>query len=141
MHNIFVCKFSEKKTHHPNNNGMNITEYTEVLRRRPFNWTFADPPTMESYDFERIDLFYWHNFVEETWRWSYYAGAAYIFTIFSLREIMRNRPALQLKRPLFCWNLMLGIFSMIGFARTAPEFLHVITQPNGLYDSVCVKYV
>lgn len=123
----------------PPNSTMNSSTYEDILRQKPFGWVYDDSQTFESFQFERIDPFYWHKVIDDNWKLSYYAIFLYIITIFGLREYMRNRPAFELKGPLFVWNLSLGIFSVMGFARIAPGFIHTLSQPNGLYNSICLK--
>jgi len=49
---------------------------------------------------------------------------------------MKNRPAFDLKKPLFLWNAGLAAFSIIGFLRTGTELFHVLST-NGFYGSIC----
>ena len=51
---------------------------------------------------------------------------------------MSTRPRFEMRRFLTAWNIMLAAFSIFGFARTLPEFLHVLFSiPRGMYHSVC----
>ncbi|CAL8146036.1 unnamed protein product [Orchesella dallaii] len=109
------------------------------LQRRPFGWTFDIPETFSNFEFEELDYFYWHKLIQSNSKWAFYAGALYIVTIFGLQHYMKNKRALELKRLLFLWNFFLGIFSIIGFWRTAPEFVYVISKPGGFFNSICVK--
>merc|ERR1719495_644240 len=49
---------------------------------------------------------------------------------------MSSRPAYQLRNLLAAWSAFLAIFSIIGFLRVLPEFLHTLTY-GGLYKSIC----
>lgn len=114
--------------------------YEKIVNKKPFGWTYVDDlDQFHSFGFEEIDLFYWHDLVVGKWYWALYAGAAYIFIIFSLQRFMRDRPPLELKWPLFFWNLSLGIFSIIGLVRCLPGFMRVLGLPNGFYRSICDK--
>jgi elongation of very long chain fatty acids protein 6 len=73
------------------------------------------------------------------WNISIYASMIYILTIFSVQKYMKNRPAFQLRGLLTCWNIMLAVFSIAGFMRTAPELFHVLSMPHGFYRSICVR--
>lgn len=95
---------------------------------------------LDHFGFERIDPVKWHHFFADQRSLVYYAGGAYITTIYTLQRWMRNRKAYHLRIPLFWWNLCLGIFSICGFARMAPGFLSVLKGPDGIYNSICVKY-
>lgn len=110
-----------------------------VINRQPFGWTFTDPDTVFNFSFEEADPFYWHEFIEGHWALAFYAGAVYIAAIYGIQWWMRDREAYQLKMPLFWWNLSLGIFSIIGFARMIPGFMYVLQQPDGFYTSICRK--
>ena len=55
-----------------------------------------------------------------------------------LKAYMSTRPRFEMRRFLTAWNIMLAAFSIFGFARTLPEFLHVLFSiPRGMYHSVC----
>ncbi|CAL8127948.1 unnamed protein product [Orchesella dallaii] len=107
--------------------------------QRPLGWTIADPPFYTGFEFEKVNVAYWSKYVAQNRNYAYYAGVIYIATIFGLQRYMRGRKAFDLRMPLFIWNLCLGIFSIAAFIRTVPGILAVIFQPNGLYNSVCVK--
>ena len=42
-----------------------------------------------------------------------------------------------LKGPLAVWNLLLALFSFVGFLRTAPHLINFLSR-NGFYASVCI---
>jgi len=77
------------------------------------------------------------SWVQENWvpvvAWS---GSIYVVLVFVGQAAMAGRPAFQLRGPLAIWSALLAIFSMLGFARTFPEFLHSLLT-GGLYGSVC----
>uniref|UniRef100_A0A3Q3EPZ8 Elongation of very long chain fatty acids protein n=1 Tax=Labrus bergylta TaxID=56723 RepID=A0A3Q3EPZ8_9LABR len=54
----------------------------------------------------------------------------------SLYHFMRERPKLNLRRPLVLWSLSLAIFSIIGALRTGLYMVHVISN-SGFRQSVC----
>ncbi|CAL8091684.1 unnamed protein product [Orchesella dallaii] len=110
-----------------------------VMSQRPFGWNFTDPPVFKPYEFEKVDPFYWVSLMEDNWKVAFYAAAIYIVAIFGLQKFMENRAPFELKKPLFVWNLSLGIFSVIGFVRYVPGFMLVLSQPNGFYRSICIK--
>jgi elongation of very long chain fatty acids protein 6 len=64
-------------------------------------------------------------------------GIVYLMGIFIVQEFMKKRKPLELKWPLFIWNLTIGLFSLIGFVRTAPDLLQFFGKPNGFYESAC----
>lgn len=118
----------------------NATYFDQVVRDQPFGWRYTKPIRSPYYSFEILDHFFWPRFIESQRHWAYWASAIYIFSIFGLQRWMRNRPAYDLKRPLFLWNFGLGLFSIFGFYRTLPGLIYVIFQvPNGFYKSICEK--
>lgn len=117
----------------------NITYVERIINRRPFGWTYTDPNSVYHFSFEEIDPFWWHDFVSTHWALAVYAGVAYLVTIFGIQHVMKNRPAFDLRIPLFWWNIGLGIFSIVGFSRFLPGFINVLMQSDGFYNSICVK--
>lgn len=113
--------------------------YTKVLSQKPLGWTFRDPGEVSSFRFEEIDLFWWRDLAQNNWKWAFYAGTVYILTIFGLQRYMKNRPAMDLRMPLFYWNFTLGVFSIVGFARTAPGLVETLNNGGGFYGSICAK--
>lgn len=98
-----------------------------------------DPPRFLPYDFEVYDWKEWCRYMSVKWHFCLIAGVIYIITIFGLKAFMSTRKALDLKRELFLWNLTLGIFSIVGFIRTAPEFFFVLSSENGFYKTICER--
>lgn len=50
--------------------------------------------------------------------------AGYALMIFGGRAYFANRPAWNWRRALAAWNLLLSIFSLVGFLRVAPQLAH-----------------
>lgn len=73
------------------------------------------------------------------WHFCMIAGMVYVFAIFTLKAYMSSRKPFVLNRELFLWNAALGVFSIFGFIRTAPEFLHILSGENGFYRTICVR--
>lgn len=102
-------------------------------------WEFDNPPTVTPFEFEKLDIRYWNEFMSTYSHYSIFIGICYILTIFHLQTWMSKRKAFCLKYPLFVWNVFLSIFSIVGFARVSPPLLYVLAEPDGFYTSVCVK--
>lgn len=86
---------------------------------------------------EQFDKARAQGWVQEHWvPMTAWAGTIYVILVFSGQAWMASRPAYQLRGPLAAWSTFLAIFSMFGFARVFPEFVHSLTT-GGLYDSVC----
>ena len=47
------------------------------------------------------------------------------------------RPAFDLRGPLTGWSMFLAMFSIMGAARTLPEFMHTL-YTHGFYHSLCI---
>uniref|UniRef100_A0A3Q3VNF6 Elongation of very long chain fatty acids protein n=1 Tax=Mola mola TaxID=94237 RepID=A0A3Q3VNF6_MOLML len=60
----------------------------------------------------------------------------YAAFVFAGQRVMRERPKLNLRRPLMLWSLSLAVFSILGALRTGLYMLHIITT-SGVRDSVC----
>jgi len=90
------------------------------------------------FDFEqRFDERKAQGWVQENWvPMTAWAGSVYVILVFSGQAWMASRPAYQLRGPLTAWSAFLAIFSICGFARVFPEFLHTLTT-RGFYDSIC----
>ncbi|ODN05544.1 putative fatty acid elongation protein 3 [Orchesella cincta] len=102
-------------------------------------WKFDDPPIFEPFSWEIIDKEAWINYALDTWKLPIYAGIVYIMSIFSIQTYMKDKPAFDLKAPLFYWNAALGVFSILGLIRFTPSFLNILFSPNGFYRSICVR--
>ena len=48
-----------------------------------------------------------------------------------------SRPAFDLRGPLTGWSMFLAMFSIMGAARTLPEFMHTL-YTHGFYHSLCI---
>ncbi len=95
-------------------------------------------PSSSSFLFET--WFDWrasYHFVANHWWAGYVAVVIYLVTIFGLQNYMKNRKAFDLKHELFWWNTVLGVFSIAGFSRSAPEFFQGLWQ-RGFQNHLCV---
>lgn len=118
---------------------INSTYLEYLYKNPPFGWTGEHPSTYHYFKFEALDPFFWHDFVKSNYYYAIYASVAYVFTIFGLQCYMKDKQAFDLKRPLIVWNFGLGVFSIIGFARSFPGFISLLNKPNGFYNSICVR--
>ena len=64
-----------------------------------------------------------------------FVPAAYLAMIVFMQWYMRSRPRYEVRSLLVVWNVALASFSIIGAARTLPEF--VLSLQHGIYYSVC----
>jgi len=86
-------------------------------------------------EFEHEDVKSW---MDENWRQvCFYASGVYMLLIFGGQAYMANRPAYDLRGLLTIWNMFLAAFSIMGAARTLPEFLHVLST-HGFHYSLCI---
>jgi elongation of very long chain fatty acids protein 6 len=65
-----------------------------------------------------------------------FMGSIYVILVFTGQAWMASRPAYQLRGPLAAWSAFLAVFSICGFLRVFPEFVHSLTT-GGIYHSVC----
>lgn len=76
--------------------------------------------------------------MEHNWRpvcaW---ASAIYLLLIFGGQSLMTNRQPFQLRGALTAWNILLSVFSIMGAARTLPEFIFTFST-QGFHHSLCV---
>ncbi|XP_059180262.1 elongation of very long chain fatty acids protein 6-like [Centropristis striata] len=89
------------------------------------------------YDFERrFDERRALEWMQENWTKGFMFCGLYAAFVFGGQHFMRERPKLNLRRPLVLWSLSLAIFSIVGALRTGLYMLHVITT-GGFRESVC----
>ncbi|ODM97560.1 putative fatty acid elongation protein 3 [Orchesella cincta] len=113
--------------------------YSDLYFKRAFGYTFLENPYFHGFEFEKIGFTGWQEFMIENWKLAIYASVFYVITIFGLQRVMKNRPAFDLRKCLFVWNLAIGLASLVGFIRVFPAFLTVLSEQNGFYNSICVK--
>lgn len=116
-------------THNPD--GGIVFDYTNVDVQAELEF--------DNFDFEVYNWKSWGEYGTINWHLPFVVGIVYVLAIFGIERWMRDRPAYKLKWPLFLWNAALGIFSIIGFIRTVPEFVYIIYGENGLYKSICYR--
>uniref|UniRef100_A0A3Q3F8Z2 Elongation of very long chain fatty acids protein n=1 Tax=Kryptolebias marmoratus TaxID=37003 RepID=A0A3Q3F8Z2_KRYMA len=69
-------------------------------------------------------------------------GASFLFCglyaafVFGGQHFMRERPKLDLRRPLALWSLSLAVFSVVGAVRTGLYMLHLLNT-SGFRETVC----
>lgn len=118
---------------------LNVTDSKDGL---VFDYTYVtteDPPQFQYFDFEVYDWKAWGVYGTTNWHLPVVVGIVYVIAIFGIERWMRDRPAYKLKWPLFLWNTALGIFSIIGFIRTVPEFVHILMGESGFYKAICYR--
>jgi elongation of very long chain fatty acids protein 6 len=68
--------------------------------------------------------------------------AAYLLSVFLSQKLMKNTKPLELRSSLFIWNILLAVFSVVGFLRTYPEPIHLLlNEPSGIYKTICTYEV
>ncbi|XP_076007745.1 very long chain fatty acid elongase 6-like [Genypterus blacodes] len=89
------------------------------------------------YNFERyFDQKSALDWMQENWNKSFMFCGLYAALVFGGQHYMRERPKLNLRRPMVLWSLSLAIFSIIGAVRTGMYMTHVLTT-RGFQQSVC----
>lgn len=84
-------------------------------------------------DFDEESFMQWmlHN-----WTLCFWYSALYVILIFGGKYLMQKRPRFDLRPALALWSAILGLFSIMGAARTLPEMVYVI-EKYGFTYSVC----
>lgn len=86
---------------------------------------------------ENFEHTQWVKWFDENWHIPYLIAIAfYLPVIYFGQIIMQKREPFNLKGPMMLWNGALAAFSIIGFARVAPEFFHSLLK-HGFQHSVC----
>lgn len=80
------------------------------------------------------------DFMGDYWHYSFYISAVYVVTIFGLQNWMKNRERYELRVALFCWSLLLALFSIRGFMTEGVEHVKYLIA-NGWEGSVCHEIV
>ncbi|CAL8310241.1 unnamed protein product [Boreogadus saida] len=97
----------------------------------------ASGSPLKEYDFERrFDEREALEWMQENWSKSFMFCGLYAALIFGGQHFMRERPKLNLRKPLVLWSLSLAIFSIIGAVRTGWYMMYVLTT-SGFKQSVC----
>lgn len=80
------------------------------------------------------------TFMVEYWHYSFYVSALYIISIFGVQHWMKHREGYDLRMALFCWSLLLALFSITGFLTEGVEHVRYLIA-NGWEPSVCHSIV
>jgi hypothetical protein len=75
----------------------------------------------------------WARYFRTTWTVPVAVSLLYLVAIPVGQRLMANRPAFELKYPLFLWNLGLAIFSIIGVVRVLPSFFFGLATNGPMY--------
>ena len=78
----------------------------------------------------------WHAYMVTHWTSSFYFSAIYVTLVFLGKHYMTDRPRFDLRLPLTLWSACLAVFSIVGVARSMPEFLYILAT-RGYEESVC----
>ncbi|CAG2106066.1 unnamed protein product [Medioppia subpectinata] len=110
-----------------------------LVRNVSTDWSqFAGLPF--AFDFEaRFARDFHRQWLYHHWWVSIYVCVLYVTLVLVGQHVMSRRPKpLSLRVALFCWNLFLAFFSIVGTIRCLPEFVSVI-RTSGLESSYCVS--
>ncbi|KAI6656438.1 Elongation of very long chain fatty acids protein 3 [Oopsacas minuta] len=76
------------------------------------------------------------EFTKVYWWTSFILSFVYLAIIYFGTMYMKNRPPFELRRVLYCWNLFLAVFSIIGAIKTTPRIVEIALN-TGYISSVC----
>lgn len=99
------------------------------------NYSLPYPKILTDFEYQ-IDLQSLFRYTSNYWWVSIILSAIYLLFVFSGMKLMENRPPFKLKRPLFCWNLFLALFSIIGTYKSTPRLVGLVME-RGYLGSVC----
>jgi elongation of very long chain fatty acids protein 6 len=90
-----------------------------------------------------MDFEYNTGYIYEVWSkmeanpWiPFLACGIYVLAIFAGQAYMKDRPAWNWRKTLAFWNLLLSVFSFVGFMRVTPQVLHNLYH-YGVKNNVC----
>lgn len=85
------------------------------------------------YELEWDQFGSWATQFRNTWMVPVVVSLLYLVAIPVGQRLMANRPAFELKYPLFLWNLGLAVFSIIGVIRVLPSFFFGLATNGPMY--------
>ncbi|CAG7821607.1 unnamed protein product [Allacma fusca] len=91
-----------------------------------------------AYDFEVHDIIGTITWFRDCRTILYAIIGLYLFGVYFGEKWMKNKPAFKLTLPLFFWNSGLALFSIVCTLRGIPEFLFLLSKPDGFYLVACV---
>ncbi|VDN55887.1 unnamed protein product [Dracunculus medinensis] len=80
------------------------------------------------------------KWMQNNWNYSIYYSILYVICIYAGQKLMESRKAFILDQPLFLWNLILAIFSLIGVIRMSPEMWWSITANSWSHSICCASF-
>ncbi|XP_026172271.1 elongation of very long chain fatty acids protein 6-like [Mastacembelus armatus] len=93
--------------------------------------------SLAEFDFERrFDERRALKWIQENWSKAFLLCGLYVVLVFGGQHFMRERPKLNLRKPLVLWSLGLAVFSIIGTLRTGLYMLNMLMN-GGFRQSVC----
>ena len=110
-----------------------ITSEMDGVTDVPKNSFNQTPIFSNEIEIDEKEFFKW---IHNNWTLSFAYSAVYVVLIFSGKYYMRSRPPFQLRLALTIWSAVLGIFSILGAARTLPEMIFTLRNYGWEY-SVC----
>lgn len=90
--------------------------------------------------FENFDYRDKKEWMARNWTLAFWFIIAYLGAIFGGQVVMRNRRSFEIRNLLTFWNVGLAVFSIMATARTLPELITILRQPNGFHHSVCSSW-
>lgn len=120
-------------------NNFQIIEPNSIPNKWSTDWT-QFPGIPYAIFFEKWGLNtgnFFHKIVQDYWWTSFIIVSLYLTGIFSLKKYMEKRKPFNLRFPLTIWSSVMTLFAVVGTIRCLPEFIDILSQPNGFYQSIC----
>ncbi|TKR64076.1 hypothetical protein L596_024671 [Steinernema carpocapsae] len=76
------------------------------------------------------------RFLQRHWYHTITISAVYFGLIKAIQHWMKDRPAFDLQKPLFLWNAVLAVFSIVGLLRFSEDFVYSVLNDD-LYHLLC----
>jgi len=93
---------------------------------------------IQVWEFEKsLDLNIWREWFHGNFAIGGYISLLYMVSVPLGMLIMKDRKPFNLRDELVIWNVLLALFSALGFIRCLPEMIYILKQENGFHSSIC----
>ncbi|CAG7819992.1 unnamed protein product [Allacma fusca] len=116
--------------------------FTTFLRRHfkmniSFEKMTIETDYITAYDFEVFDVSKTISLMQGMKPLLFGVSGLYLILTFAGRKFMEKRTPFQISSFMVWWNVFNAVFALAATLRAAPETLHLILKPDGVYNVVC----
>ncbi|CAG7827078.1 unnamed protein product [Allacma fusca] len=90
-----------------------------------------------AYDFEVFDVSKTISLMKGMKPLLFGVSGLYLILTFAGRKFMQSRPPFQISSLMVWWNVFNAAFGLVATLRAAPETLHLLLNPDGVYNVIC----